>query len=111
MPTREQDDLPYRSAVPQGIVSSNKGTTTNEQNYDTLKNVLKTLDTRIEGLYKDFNAFDVVGLLQSSELDDAQKKLLVQILAKQQAYDVLIEAREAINSVLITADQKYKQRS
>jgi hypothetical protein len=80
---------------------------TNEANYDTLQIVSKLLTDSMNGLYKDFNAFDI---LKEGDTFAAAGNLLRQVEAKQMAYDILSPALEAVDNAIKLIDQKYKQR-
>ncbi len=108
MPTREgaDNDLPYRTPMT-AIVSTTPVSSKNEDNYDTLKIVQKLFRDSLDGLYRDFNAFDV---LNGKPPSAAAENLLRQIQAKQIAYDLLSPVLEAVDSAIQTVDDKYKQR-
>lgn len=108
MTIREQDDLPYRTAG--SVQNKNVPVTKNEENYDTLRIVKELLDLRIEGLYRDFNAFGVLNLAESTKARAAEE-LLLQIEAKKIAYDVLIEAVQALETALQGVKQNYNKRN
>lgn len=104
------DGFGYRSPVTQAAPKPQYSQ--DEANIDTLQRVLAVLDAQIAGLSKDFNAFDVISLMNNSDtMDAAQQKLIVQILGKQNAYDILMEAREAIDSAVGRANTNYQQRN
>jgi hypothetical protein len=103
------NSLPYRAPVTAAPATPEYSK--DEAQYDTIVRTLGVLDERIAALYSDFNAFDILKLLDTPQLDQAQKKLLVQIMAKQEAYDILIEAREGLHSAAGRADENYKQRN
>lgn len=67
----------------------------------TLQSVQKILHEAVDGLHKDFNAFDVIKLIDNSdELSEAGKKLIAQILGKQNAYDILAPVRDMVDSAI-----------
>lgn len=104
------DGFDYRSPVTQSQPKPKYSQ--DEANVDTLQRVMDTLDLQINGLYKDFNAFDIIALLDNSDsLSAAQQKLMIQILGKQNAYDVLVEARTAVESAIGRANLNYTKRN
>lgn len=104
------DGFGYRSPVTQAAPKPQYSQ--DEANINTLQNVLIILDAQIAGLSKDFNAFDILKLMENSDtLSAAQQKLMVQILGKQNAYDILMEAREAIDGAINRANTNYQQRN
>lgn len=105
MPQRERDDLPYRSpvtatALPQPVTSD-------EQDYSTLRSVRAVIADALEGLYKDFNAFDV---LKRESVETAAIDLLRQVEVNQAVYGVLAPLLEAIDSKLQLIDSKYREK-
>lgn len=108
MAVREQDDLPYRSAG--AIGSSPSVVTKNEENYDTLKIVSSIISERLENLYKDFNAFEVLSIKAGGPRTMALEELLLQIESKKIAYDILTEAYQAVETAIQGANKNYNQR-
>jgi hypothetical protein len=89
------------------LVGTAAKTTTDEENYDTLKSVRNILQEAVQGLYKDFNGFNV---LKDTNKKQALENLLFQVEGKQAAYDILAPILESIISAMQTVDNKYKQR-
>lgn len=83
------------------------GTSTNEKNYDTLREVKKLIDDALMGLYNDFNAFDV--LSDGSDID-VRDKMMRQIAGNQIAYDILAPMKEAIDGAVTKIDNFYKEK-
>lgn len=106
MPQREQDDLPYRSPVT-AVNTPAPVSDTNVANYDTLAIARRLLVDGIDGLYKDFNAFDI---LKDKPTAEAAENLLRQVEAKQMAFDILSPVLEAVDNAIKGVDEKYKQR-
>lgn len=106
MPQRDQDDIPYRGIVT-SPASAPAVSSTNEANYDTLQIARKLLQDGIDGLYKDFNAFDI---LKAEDKEKASANLLRQVEAKQMAFDILSPVLEAVDNAVKLVDEKYKQR-
>lgn len=106
------DDLPYRnSAIAHTYLPGrDQPSSADEREFSTLKAVREQIARRIEGLYKDFNAFDILKLLESPKIEDAQRKLLVQVMGKQEAYDILAEALEVIDTTMQTINIKYREK-
>src|SRR4051812_10916192 len=104
MAEREQDDLPYRSPVHTPGVKS--VVSKNEQEYSTLKIVRSTLAATVEGLYKEFNAFEV---LKNADAEMAASNLLRQVEVKQGVYDIVSPLLEAVDNAMRVVDDKYKE--
>ena len=100
------EDIPYRTAVPLPPDAS-QASSRDEDNYDTLKLIQKGLVDAIDGLYKDFNAFEV---LKDADNRTASQALMRNIAAKQEAYDILVPLLESVNSAVNSVDNKYKKR-
>lgn len=73
---------------------------TDESNYDTLKNVLGILTNALIGLDK-WSAFDS---------EEKELKLKQQIVAHRIAYGVLSEAHELVRNTVTTIDENYKAK-
>lgn len=102
----QPDGFGYRTPVTDAMQSASEHVTQNEQNYDALKSNQQDLNNAIEGLYKDFNSFDVL----SEGTDQAKKEQMMrQIAGKQIAYDILVPLRERMNSAIAVIDMKYKR--
>lgn len=106
MPPSNDESIPYRAPVT--APTTNDAADRDEEEFSTLEDVKKTLDQALEALYKDFNAFDILKLLGSPKLDDAARKLLVQIEAKQVAFDILMPLQSTIDSAIQNVVQKRK---
>lgn len=108
MAIQDQDEqIPF--FTPATAPSKDVVTDKDADDYTTLQRVMKLLDDGIYGLHKDFNAFDIVALIKnSSELDEAAKKLLTQILGKQEAYDILVPIRDMVFSAIESVDNQRK---
>lgn len=106
MPLREQENLPYRTPgtgpVGVGKVSAN------EEDYSTAVAVRDILKEALTGLFKDFNAFDI---LKDEGREKAADNLLRQVEAKQMAFDILSPTFEAIDNAVKAVDEKWKQRN
>ena len=100
------ENIPYRSAIPDVMADDTTTTTEDEANYNTLIIVRNTFQTSVNNLYKDFNAFT----LNKNKLPaDRAKLLLHDIEVKQGVYDVLAPLLESVISAVQTVDDKYKQ--
>lgn len=108
MPRREGSDssLPYRSPVTPAPAATPYSQ--DEAQYNTLQIVQKIFGEAIDGLYKEFNAFDVLGDGTNQEVMD---KMMRQIAGNQVAYDILAPLKERIDNAIKTADDNYKQRN
>lgn len=108
MAIREGNDnsLPYRSPVTPTAASTPY--TQDEQDYNTLKFVQNIFAEALDSLYKEFNAFDVLGDGNNEAVRD---KMMRQIAGNQIAYDVLSPLKERIDNAIVKADETYKQRN
>lgn len=106
MPPNNDESIPYRSPVT--APTTNDAVDRDAEEFSTLEDVKKTLDQAVEALSKDFNAFDILKLLESPTLDEAARKLLVQIEGKQIAYDILMPLQSTIDSAIQNVVQKRK---
>lgn len=93
------EEIPYRSNVPESIIASD-ATTTDEDQYGTLKQVYVALKASIGDLDK-WHAFD----LELKELTLKQ-----QIVAHKLAFDILAPLLDTVESALATVDDKYRNR-
>lgn len=103
----DPEAVPYRSPVDVGVAEV--ASTEDENDFSSLKDVKRKFDKAIAELYKDFNAFDITKLLDSPTLDEAAKKLLVSIMAKQEAYDILTPLRDQLDSAIKDVKQKQER--
>lgn len=102
------DDLPYRSSAPAHVLpTTQQPSSVDEGEFSTLKVVRDTLAEGVEGLYKDFNAFD---LLKTGKKTEAAYDLIVQIESKKIAYDILAPLLETVVSTMESINAKYRQR-
>ncbi|MGI9028152.1 MAG: hypothetical protein ACR2FM_04940 [Candidatus Saccharimonadales bacterium] len=108
MAIREGNDnsLPYRSPVTPAAAATPY--LQDEQDYNTLKFVRDILEEAIDGLYKEFNAFDVLRDGTDTEIQD---KMVRQIAGNQVAYDILSPLKERIDNAIATADSNFNQRN
>lgn len=108
MAIREGNDnsLPYRTPVT--LTSPTVPYTQDEQHYNTLRMVQSIFAEAIEGLYKEFNAFDVLGDGANEAVRD---KMMRQVAGNQIAYDILSPLKERLDSALATVDDNFKQRN
>lgn len=106
MAFREQDDLPYRSPIT--TAQTKPEFTKDEANYDTLVMVRSIFEEAITGLYKEFNAFDVL-----SDGTDTEKldKMMRQIAGNQIAFDILVPLKDRLDSAILSADQNHLRRN
>lgn len=100
------NQLPYRSPVT--TAPAQTPFTQDEAQYNTLVMVRNIFGEAIDGLYKEFNAFDVL-----SDGTDQEKidKMMRQIAGNQIAYDILSPLKERLDNAITTADDNYKQRN
>lgn len=101
------EDIPYRSPVTDMLSGASPSkTTSDEVDYNTLKEVRGILKASIDELYKDFNAF------QPNKDDlpfDRIKKLLHEIESKQMAYNILAPIYDSIITAMKTVDDNFKE--
>ena len=106
MAIRDQDDMGYRTAITPK--SSTIPVSRDETNYDTLKNVHDIFVETVDGLYKEFNAFDI----NKKDLpSDRMKKLLHQVEVNQGVYDVLSPLIERMENAMNDANIDFKKRN
>lgn len=101
----DRDDLEYRSNVPKP--GEAKTVTVNEAEYSTLMRVRKMLSDTVDGLSKNFNAFEV---LKHEEITTAAVDLLRQVEIKQGVFEILDPLLVEINEAMVVIDAKYKER-
>lgn len=108
MSIREGNDnsLPYRSPVTPTAAATPY--TRDEQDYNTLKFVQGLFADALEGLYREFNAFDVLGDGSDMVVRD---KMMRQIAGNRTAYDILSPLKERIDNAIATADNNFNQRN
>lgn len=109
MAIREGNDngLPYRSPVT-GTGKAYVPVSTDEEKYDTLKAVESLFASAIEGLYKEFNAFDV---LKDGTTPETIDKMMRQIAGNQIAYDICAPLLEAVQTAIRGADNRHIERN
>lgn len=95
MVMREQDDLSYRSAVPEPTVA--KSIVVNESEYSSLKTVRKLLAQAVDDLSKNFNAFDI---LKKEDTTVAAVDLLRQVEVNQAVYNILVPLLDTVDSAI-----------
>jgi len=91
------DGLSYRSAVRPNFADEPKSSVKDEQDYSTLKAVQGILDQNLFDLEKNFNTFAV---LNRPDKEQAAKDLLVDIEARQLAYSIIANVKEAVDSAI-----------
>ena len=100
------NELPYRSPVTAAAPAPQYSS--DEADYNTLKNVRVLFADTINNLSKDFNAFDVL----SEGTNQAKIETMMRNIAgKQIAYDILAPLLERLDSALMRADNNAKQRN
>lgn len=90
------EEIPYRS--PAEVKAAPPASVRDENDYSTLEEVERYLAESIEGLSKNFNAFD---------LSKDGPTLEAQVAGRQLAYDILMPLHEQIKSAI--NDIKVKQ--
>lgn len=81
--------------------------TQDEEDVSTLRVVRANLAESIEGLYKDFNAFE---LLKGATTARKKEELLYQIAIKQGVYEILAPLFDQVDSSIKSTTAKYKQK-
>ena len=94
------EDIPYRSAIPETVVADTKFSKDEEQE-PTLRRVYKLLKDGVDDLGR-WNAFD---------LTETELKLKQQIKAHQIAASILEPALDAVTQALATVDENFRQRN
>lgn len=107
MPLREQDNLPYRTPADYAARSRPQQVSSNEVDYSTLKIVRDLLAEAVNGLSKDFNAFEV---LKDKPENAAAKNILRQIEIKQGVYEIVFPLLTAVNEAMRGVDERYRQK-
>lgn len=62
----------------------------------------------LDGLYKEFNAFDV---LKDGTTEEVKDKMLRQIAGNQTAYDIIAPLLEAVQTAIHGADNRHIERN
>lgn len=97
-----EEEIPYFSlGRPMPIQEAGEQ---DEKDYPTLIKLLARFRKEIDGLYKDFNAFDI----NEKSTDAAQRKMLFQIAAKQEAYSILVALYNELESVVNEISSKNR---
>jgi hypothetical protein len=100
------EDFSYRSPLRvSSLPEDAKPYVQDEQDFATLKVVKNTLESYINNLSHDFNAFEV---LTGDEVTVAQD-LIIQIKSKQEVHRLLSELVEILNSTISNIDLNIKQ--
>lgn len=92
----DNEQIPYLSAMRRTPVVTES--VQDEADYSTLLEVKKIIDSYAEGLYKNFNAFD----LSKGDAD----KLFLEVLAHQRAYELIVPLQSMVNAAIETVDEK-----
>lgn len=96
----QDDDLPYQTNLPApGRVAKSETQVKNAEEYSTLKVVEESLALGLEGLYNDFNAFDIEKL-KDKPTTAAVQSLLREIEAKQLAYSIIKPLYDTVVSAI-----------
>lgn len=94
------DDLPYRSALSFKIPEA-EPSPTDESDISTLKIVLEQLEIELARLNKDFNAFEI---LNSEDPNNAAEWLLIEIMAKKRAHDIIYPILDMVRDTIHGVD-------
>lgn len=99
------EELPYRApfALPTVI---EKEKIVDEADLSTLQTVRKLLKESLDGLSKDFNAFDT---LADANPEVAARNLLSQIQARQLAYQIIAPLYDSVHGVITLIESRYKE--
>lgn len=100
------EEIPYRSPVSQ-LPTTDKASSVDEGNYDTLRAVRQELAQAIDALATDFNAFTII---KDQKPEDRAAILLHEVEVRQAAYDILMPVFEAVNSTMEAVDVKYREK-
>lgn len=96
------DELQYRSAGHINLPQEVKKSTTDERDFSTLKSVRDVFEANMEALTKDFNALVI---FEGNDPDVTARDLVVQVKARQLAYQILSPILETLRSTLSNIDQ------
>lgn len=91
----DNEAIPYRS--PAKVTQAQPASDEDENDYRTLVEVKKILDDAMDGLSKNFNAFD---------LAKNAPDLAVQVAARQVAYEILVPVQSMVDSAIQAVEQK-----
>ena len=91
------DEIPYRSAIPDGIYGGDAPATADEHEFSTLVAVLKILDEAIDSLRFDIVALD---LPDGLTVDQSLSSLLIQVKGKQEAYRILAAVYQSVKAAV-----------
>jgi hypothetical protein len=103
----DNEGIPYRTGVSAMNPTPTRVVTADEENYNTLKAVMKMMQTAVDALYKDFNAFT---LLKGATRTEARDHLVAQIEANQIAFGIVSPLLESIRDAIKVVDDKYKEQ-
>lgn len=104
MARKTDEDIPYRSAIPEAPDNS-QVTSKDEDQYSTLLNVQKTLAASVEALSKDFNAFD---LYTDKPLSTRGTLILHEIEVRQGVFDIVAPLLDSVNDAIKIVDSRHK---
>lgn len=90
----DSENIPYRSAVDSHAPSVKEDKARDQLDIGTLKRVQHLIDENINALYKNFNAFELLDPKYKAE------DVLIDIKARQMAYDILVPIRSEINGAV-----------
>lgn len=97
------EEVPYRSPII--VEDASDDTTRDEEEFSTLVSVRDDFQTDLEGLYKDFNAFDPKGDMPDVK---AVEILRGDIRAKREAYKILEPLFVRLNSAVNDVENQRK---
>ena len=100
MKFNDDEQIPYRSAVPTGIIPKEEASV-DEAHFDTLKIVQRELRDGIRQLDQ-WHAFDL-------KKENTSLSVEQQILAHRQAFDILAPILAHVDGVIERIDAKYRE--
>lgn len=66
------------------------------------------MSSALDGLYKEFNAFDV---LKDGTTEEVKDKMMRQIAGNQVAYDIIAPLLDAVTTAIHGADNRHIERN
>ena len=111
MPIREGNDVQIPYFTPGESLGTKVKFTTDDANYDTLKEMRDELGEQLEALYKDFNAFDVLTLIENKTADEVAKAFVIKAAGRQEAYNILLPIFSRLDSVVTAIDTRFMEQN
>lgn len=101
------DEMQYRSGVNVPLIKKEETSPQDQANYSTLRTIHRAFAEKLESLYADFNAFNI---LEGGTTQEKADNLVIQVKAKQEAYDTLVPLLQELEQALMKIDNQFKQK-